>query len=116
MSFYPFNLTTSKNLRDGLDYLRLKSYRLAAELGKLQLMTANLIKQLGVNFSSLEKEPVRVKVCLAKAFTTIYFDPLVLAFSSRQWMADQAYMNEEVASSNGSGDSKGKSINKGYIN
>lgn len=53
------------------------------------------VKQsLSVTFTPQEKGPIRVRVMLAKASTTVYFCPKVLAGSSRQYMVGDGFSNE----------------------
>lgn len=59
---------------------------------------ATPVKQkLSVTITPQEKGLFRARVCLAKASTTMYFDPLILASSGRQFMlGESGYMNEAV--------------------
>lgn len=50
-----------------------------------------------------EKGVLRARVVLAKASTTMYFDPLILAGSGRQFQAGDTYANEAAAAASGLG-------------
>lgn len=53
------------------------------------------VKQsLSVSVTPQEKGLIRVRVIVAKASTTVYYDPKVLATSGRQYQGAAAYMNE----------------------
>lgn len=56
------------------------------------------VKQsLSVNFTTAEKGLFRARVCLAKASTTMYFDPLI-ASGSRQYMVGEGgYLNSDAS-------------------
>lgn len=74
------------------------------------------VKQsLSVTFTTTGKGLIRARVCLAKASTTAYFDPLILASSGRQFMlGDSGHMNEAPSSSSsGGGKILGSSIVQG---
>lgn len=69
-------------------------------------LTTPVKQSLDVSFTTSEKGWARFRVCLAKASTTMYFDPEVngLGFTSgRQWQGGGAYINEGAASSGSSG-------------
>ena len=54
-------------------------------------------QKLEVTVTPQEKGVIRARVCLAKISTTLYFDPLILADSGRQFFAStDAYINEAV--------------------
>lgn len=61
------------------------------------------VKQtLSVTFTPAEKGPIRAKVCLAKASTTMYVDQLRLSGSGRQYMIGaEGIINEAPTSSGG---------------
>ncbi len=60
------------------------------------------VKQtLAKTVSAAEKGMVAVRVVLAKASTTMYYDPLILASSSRQYQTFAGYINEPPASGGG---------------
>lgn len=52
---------------------------------------------LGVSVTPQEIGLIRVYVCVAKASTTLYYDPKVLATSGRQYQGAAAYINEGAA-------------------
>jgi len=53
------------------------------------------VKQsLSVTFTPQEKGIVRARVCIAKASTTVYYDPKVLTGSSRQYQSTAGFVNE----------------------
>lgn len=67
-------------------------------------LTTPIKQSLSVTFTTVKAGPIRARVCLAKASTTVYFDPLVLSSSGRQFMAGgDVYLNEAVQSGGGSG-------------
>lgn len=63
------------------------------------------VKQLlSASCTTTGKGLIRARVRLAKPSTTLYFDPLILASSSRQFMlGESGYMNEAVQSGGGGG-------------
>jgi hypothetical protein len=59
-------------------------------------------QKLDVTFAPAEKGPIRVRVCLAKPSTTVYFDMKVdgLGFTSgRQYQSGEEYLNEGASGS-----------------
>jgi len=53
------------------------------------------VKQsLSVTFTPAEKGIVRARVCIAKASTTVYYDPKALTTSARQYQSTAGYVNE----------------------
>lgn len=64
-------------------------------------LTTPVKQQLSVTFTPASKGSVRVRVMLAKASTTVYFDPLALSGSGRQWMAAGGYINEGPSGTSG---------------
>lgn len=62
------------------------------------------VKQtLSVSFTPQEKGIIRARVCVAKASTTVYYDPLILASSGRQYQGVAGYLNEGVSGGGGGG-------------
>jgi hypothetical protein len=61
-------------------------------------LTTPVKQKLGVTFTPQEKGTIRAYVVLAKASTTVYFDPLILTGSKRQWQSMLQYVNEGIAS------------------
>jgi hypothetical protein len=53
---------------------------------------------LGVSVTPQEIGLIRVYVCVAKASTTLYYDPKILSTSGRQYQGSAAYLNEGAAS------------------
>lgn len=49
---------------------------------------------LGVSVTPQEIGTIRVYICIAKASTTVYYDPKVLATSGRQYQGAAAFLNE----------------------
>lgn len=54
-------------------------------------------QRLEATVTPAEKGPIRARVCLARASTTLYFDPLVLSGSGKQWMGMGGHVNNEAA-------------------
>jgi len=53
------------------------------------------VKQsLSVTFTPAEKGIARARVCIAKASTTVYYDPKALTTSARQYQSTAGYVNE----------------------
>ncbi len=62
-------------------------------------------QSLSTTFTTTSKGIYRARVCLAKASTTMYFDPLI-ASGARQYMVDESgYLNSELAGGGGGGSS-----------
>lgn len=58
-------------------------------------LTTPVKQSLSVTFTPTSKGPVRARVMLAKASTTVYVDPLLLTTSGRQWQSGPGiYVNE----------------------
>lgn len=66
-------------------------------------LTTPVKQTLSIAFTPQEKGPYKVRVCLAKASTTMYADLKIKSTSSRQYMVGSAYVNEGVASGGGGG-------------
>lgn len=66
-------------------------------------LTTPVKQLLSVTFTPASKGPVRARVMLAKPSTTVYFDPLILSSSGRQWMTTDGYVNEGAGGSGSSG-------------
>lgn len=67
-------------------------------------LTSPVKQLLSATFTTTLKGLVRARVRLAKPSTTLYFDPLILASSGRQFMLGASgYMNEAVQSGGSSG-------------
>lgn len=53
-------------------------------------------QSLAVTFTPQEKGIIRAKVCLAKASTTMYFDPKIIT-GARQYMTESGVQNEPAS-------------------
>lgn len=65
-------------------------------------LTTPVKQSLSISFTPQEKGLVRARVMLAKASTTMYYDPLILASSARQHMIGEGgHMNQDAAAASG---------------
>lgn len=64
-------------------------------------LTTPVKQKLSVTFTPQEKGLIRARVMLAKASTTMYFDPLILASSGRQYMIGVEGMVNEAPQAGG---------------
>lgn len=65
---------------------------------------ASPVKQsLSVTFTPQEKGYIAARVHLAKASTTMYYDPLIISSSGRQFQTPRSFINESLSGGGGSG-------------
>ena len=74
-------------------------------------LTSPVKQTLSVTFTPQKSGLVRAKVCVAKASTTIYYDPKILSTSARQYMSVSGVVNEGASSSSSTGVSRSRVVN-----
>ena len=75
-------------------------------------LASPVTQKLSATFTPAEKGPVAVRVMLAKASTTMYFDPQVGLTSGREYMIPGAFLNEPAAGAGAAGYSRGRVVNQ----
>jgi len=68
-------------------------------------------QELSVTFTPQKAGLVRARVCVAKASTTVYYDPKILSTSGRQYLSESGVVNEGASSSSSTGVSRSRVVN-----